>query len=137
MAEGLVNAGGDMAAFGPQHHVVDIRDPARPDRANCRITLTDAALATSAGRFDPLRSCASQNSAVIDPATGLPVSAILGATVSAPSCVVADALTKVVMNGGEAATALFRYYGASALLVTASGEVLVTADWTNEVRLAA
>jgi thiamine biosynthesis lipoprotein len=98
MTEGLVNAGGDLAAFGRADHAVDIRDPRRPDRAIGRVMLNDAALASSAGRIDPPHDAHVSPSAVIDPATGMPARAVLGATVRASRCVVADALTKVVMN---------------------------------------
>jgi len=137
IAAGLVNAGGDLSAFGPRARAVDIRDPRRPERPMCRIELDNAALASSAGRFDPMRANAASGSAVIDPATALPAQAVLGATVWAPCCVIADALTKVVMNAGEAAAPVLEHHGASALFVSARGELHVTADWKNEVCLAA
>ncbi len=62
---------------------------------------------------------------------------ISGATVCAPGCVIADALTKVVMNAGEAAAPILEHYGADALFVSADGCVHMTADWKNEVHLAA
>ena len=71
-----------------------------------------------------------------DVKTGAKV-AVLGATVCAPCSVIADALTKIVMNAGEAAAPVLEHYGASALFVSAKGELHVTADWKNEVRLAA
>ena len=137
IAEGLVNAGGDLRVFGPRSHAVDIRDPRQPDRALYRVALRDAALASSAGRFDPTCSRHALDSGVIDPATAMPVRSIIGATVCAPSCVIADALTKVVMNAGEGAAAILEHYGANALFVSARGQVHITADWKNEVRLAA
>ena len=137
IAEGLVNAGGDLRVFGPRSHAVDIRDPRQPDRALYRVALRDAALASSAGRFDPTCSRHALFSGVIDPATAMPVRSIIGATVCAPSCVIADALTKVVMNAGEGAAAILEHYGASALFVSARGQVHITADWKNEVHLAA
>jgi FAD:protein FMN transferase len=137
MTDGLVNAGGDLAAFGSRRYPVDIRDPRRPDRAMCRVEVSGAALASSAGRFDPSRSDRASGAAVIDPMTRLPARAVVGATVSAPCCVIADALTKVVMIAGEDAAALLECYGASAMFVSAQDTVHVTADWKNEVRLAA
>jgi thiamine biosynthesis lipoprotein len=137
IAAGQVNAGGDLSAFGPRARAVDIRDPRRPEQPMCRIELDNAALASSAGRFDPMRANAASGSAVIDPVTALPAQAVLGATVCAPSCVIADALTKIVMNAGEAAAPVLEHYGASALFVSARGDLHVTADWKNEVRLAA
>jgi thiamine biosynthesis lipoprotein len=137
VAEGLVNAGGDLRVFGPRCHVVDIRDPRQPDRPLCRVALCDAALASSGGRFDPMRSRDARSSGVIDPAAGRPVRSISGATVCAPSCMIADALTKVVMNAEEAAAPILDHYGADALFVSAHGDVHMTADWKNEVHRAA
>ncbi len=137
IAEGLVNAGGDLAAFGPRRYPVDIRDPRHPDRPMCHVVLSNAALASSAGQYDPSRSDRPSSSAVVDPLTGRPSHTIRGATVCAPCCVIADALTKVVVNAGEGAAALLEHYGASALFVSAQGRVHVTTDWKNEVRFAA
>lgn len=137
IAEGLVNAGGDLRGFGSPSHAVDIRDPREPSHPLCRVALRNAALASSAGLFDPVRSHRASASAVIDPATATPARSIIGATVCAGSCVIADALTKVVMNAGEAAAPLLEHYGADALFVSASGVVHMTANWKNEVRLAA
>jgi FAD:protein FMN transferase len=137
IAAGLVNAGGDLRVFGPRCCAVDIRDPRQPDRPLCRVALRDAALASSAGRFDPTCSRHALDSGVIDPLTAMPVRAIIGATACAPSCMIADALTKVVMNAGEGAAAILEHYGANALFVSARGQVHITADWKNEVHLAA
>jgi FAD:protein FMN transferase len=137
VADGLVNAGGDLRTFGPREHEIDIRDPRHPDRIMCRVALRNAALASSGSRFDPLRSGHLLNCAVIDPATAMPVRSIHGATVCAPSCVIADALTKLVMNVGEAAARLLDHYGADALFVSTHGDVHMTAPWKNEVHLAA
>jgi FAD:protein FMN transferase len=137
IGEGVVNAGGDLAVFGPHPHAIHIRDPRQPQRPMCEVGLRAAALASSAGRFDPLSSGEPAGSAVIDPRTATPVHGVVGATVRAPACVVADALTKVVMAAGEGAGALLESCGASALFVTATGGVHVTADWQDGVHLAA
>jgi thiamine biosynthesis lipoprotein ApbE len=137
IADGMVNAGGDLAVFGARRHLVDIRDPRHPHRPMCRVVLSNAALASSAGQYDPSRSDRPSNSAIVDPLTGRPPDKIRGATVSAPYCIIADALTKVVMNVGEEAAALLEHYGASALFVSAQGGVHVTTGWKNEVRFAA
>jgi thiamine biosynthesis lipoprotein len=103
----------------------------------CSVDVQDCALASSAGRFDPTRSYAVSSPAIIDPATGRPACAILGATVCAASCMLADALTKVVMIAGETAIDLLARHKASALAVLKSGEIRVTPDWHHAVRLAA
>ena len=134
---GLVNAGGDLAAFGPDDHTVDVRNPRHPGQLLCRVAVRNAALASSGLIFDPVQPHGSLHSAIIDPESSQPVTAICGATVRAPCCLVADALTKVVMIAGSASSETLDHYGASALFVTASGEVRVTADWLDALRSAA
>jgi len=134
---GLVNAGGDLAVFGQGSQPVHLRHPRDPGRLICRIEVMDEALASTARRFDLFKSAGTAGSAVIDPGTGRPAHAIDGATVRAPSCMVADALTKIVMIAGTDALALLEQYGASALLISADGDVHITPDWHNAVYLAA
>jgi FAD:protein FMN transferase len=126
---GLVNAGGDLVAFGPEGETISIRSPRHPDRLLCQAEIMNEALASSGRGFDPFRSADACGSAIIDPGTREPVRTIAGATVCAPSCMVADALTKVVMIVGEAAATLLARYRARALLVSADGDVRVTPGW--------
>ncbi|HEY4848771.1 MAG TPA: FAD:protein FMN transferase [Methylocella sp.] len=137
MPSGLVNAGGDLAVFGPKGIMVGVRDPVHPSRVLCQIELRDAAIASSGARFDPFRSLDVWGPAVIDPASCEPVYAIFGATVRAPSCLFADALTKVVIVGGPSAASLLRQFGASALFVAADGAVHITPEWRDAAVLAA
>jgi thiamine biosynthesis lipoprotein len=137
MPSGLVNAGGDLAAFGPRGLMAGVRDPGHPSRVLCQIELRDAAIASSGARFDPFRSLDVWGPAVIDPASGEPVSAVIGATVRASSCLFADALTKVVIVGGPSAAPLLRQFDAGALLVSAEGEIYITPEWRDAAVLAA
>lgn len=132
---GLVNAGGDLAGFGPHEHLIAIRDPRDPARLLARTALRDAALASSGLHFGFFGR--SQHCSIIDPRAKQPVTAISGASVRAASCTIADALTKVVMLVGTAASDVLDGYGASALFVTTTGEVLATADWQDVHSLAA
>ena len=134
---GLVNAGGDLAAFGPDEHVVALRDPRDPARLMCRVTVRSAALASSGLLFNPLTSERGPHSATIDPESGQPASAISGATVRASTCTIADALTKVVMIAGAGSLEVLDHYVASALFVTANGDVQVTDDWQDMFPFAA
>jgi thiamine biosynthesis lipoprotein len=136
MPSGLVNAGGDLAAIGPPQSV-HIRDPRDPRRSVCRLDLADGALASSGGRFDPFRTAAPGDTAVIDPAARAPARAIIGATVLAPSCMVADAMTKPVMIAPERAAPLLAHHGAHALVMAADGAIQVTSNWPDRVSLAA
>ena len=129
--DGFVNAGGDLAAFGPRPVPVHIRDPREPRRVLGRIEVMNEALASSGGRFDPFGSTEVTEPAVIDARIQQPARAIAGVTVRASSCMVADALTKVAMIAGEAASDLLDRFAASALLVLHSSEVRVTTSWQD------
>ncbi|CCD89617.1 putative Thiamine biosynthesis lipoprotein (apbE-like) [Bradyrhizobium sp. ORS 285] len=133
----LVNAGGDLAAFGSRVQIIDIRDPRAPDRILCQRAVRNTAMASSARRFDPFSSVDTTETAVVDPATGLPARDIHGATVCAPTCIVADALTKIVMITGERADGLLAQCQASAMLVAADGDILTTPDWQGDLQHAA
>src|SRR6202043_1067115 len=119
----IVNAGGDLAAFGPQPRTIQVRDPRSPDRLICQVDVRDQALASTGRRFDPFRSAAPADSAVIEPKTRTQAHAVHGATVRASSCMIADALTKVVMLAGAEAAAPLSHYRASAIFVSADGDV--------------
>ena len=136
-SSGLVNAGGDLAAFGASGERIDIRDPRHPGRSLCQVAIANAALASSARRFDPLQCGDAFSSTTIDPTTGAPVVEFAGASVCAPSCIIADALTKIVLISGKKAAALLKTHEASALIVSAAGDVRITPKWQNVLRAAA
>jgi thiamine biosynthesis lipoprotein len=129
MPHGIVNAGGDLAAFGSTPVSIDLRDPRNPGRVLCRVEVQNEALASTGGSFDPVRSSQAADCAVIDPRSQRPVRRLAGATVRAPSCMIADALTKLVMIDSSSAASLLAQEKASALVVSAHGEVSVTRDW--------
>jgi thiamine biosynthesis lipoprotein len=133
----MVNAGGDLAAFGPEARIVHIRDPRFPDRLLCRVDVRNEALASSARRFDPVRSAETTDTAVLEPATRLPARGAHGATVRAPTCMVADALTKVVMVAGERAAAPLARFQASAMFLSTNDEIHTTSDWQGVLQHAA
>jgi FAD:protein FMN transferase len=137
LERGLVNAGGDLAVFGPRPQTVFIRDPRHPRRLMGSVEAKNEALASTGARFDPFQCADALGMTVIDPRTREPARSASGVTVRAPTCMIADALTKVVMIAGESATALLEHYCASALLVLANGEVRISADWQGAVCLAA
>jgi len=134
---GLVNAGGDLATFGSSPQTIHIRDPRFPARSLCQVAIANAALASSARLFDPLESSTPCHSSTINPATREPATEIAGTTVRAPSCIVADALTKIVMISGERSGGLLKTYEASALLVATNGDVRITPEWQDVIRASA
>ncbi|MBN9086349.1 MAG: FAD:protein FMN transferase [Reyranella sp.] len=113
VARGIVNAGGDLAVFGDREIPVGVRDPAEPGRLAAIVRLGNTAFASSARPLDPM--------------TRKPASACSGASVRAPSCMIADALTKVVGVSGEAAVPLLREMGAVAVLFR-DGRMVALAD---------
>jgi thiamine biosynthesis lipoprotein len=134
----VVNAGGDLAALGPDDHVVAIRDPRNPTQSICRVSIRTTALASSGMLFDPLTSEVNWQTAIIDPKSGgKPMTPICGATVQAPSCMIADALTKVVMIAGAGSSRNLDHYSACALFVTNNGDVQVTDHWQDVFPIAA
>jgi thiamine biosynthesis lipoprotein len=137
MPTGMVNAGGDLAVFGLDSQMIHIRHPRDPGRSICSVEVTDEALASTARRFDLFQSVETTASAIIDPGTHRPAHSIDGATVRAPNCMVADALTKIVMISGTDAIELLEHYNASALLISTDGDVHITPDWHHAVHLAA
>jgi thiamine biosynthesis lipoprotein len=136
-SQGLVNAGGDLAVFGPAPEAVHVRHPRFPEQILCQVAITNAALASSGHLFNPLDASADFTTTAVNPATREFISGIAGATVRAPSCMLADALTKVVMIAGERAAAVLARCRASALVVLACGEVRVTPEWQDGICAAA
>lgn len=137
LASGIVNAGGDLAAFGAVVQSAHIRHPRDPGRVVCRVDFANEALASSARRFDPFRSTETAVSAIVDRDGQTPANAIDGVTVRAPSCMIADALTKIAMISGTDAGSLLEHYNASALLITSDAEIQIFPDLQSAVHLAA
>jgi FAD:protein FMN transferase len=135
LERGFVNAGGDLAAFGVEPELIYIRDPNNARQLICQVAICDAALASSGRLIDPLGLSNVGECAVIDPNGGRSVFA--GATVRAPTCMVADALTKIVMIARQGAEELLQQCSASAFLFLESGDVWITPDWQDGIRLAA
>jgi thiamine biosynthesis lipoprotein len=113
-----VNAGGDMRVIGPASWPVSVRAPRDPGVAGARLMLHDAALATSANYFSAKRwQGDARVSALVDGRTAQPLAGTRSVTVRAPSCALADALTKVVMATGDPRHPCVAAYGAAALIL--------------------
>ena len=84
-----VNAGGDLRAFGARAWPIAIRRPDGCGELVPLATLRNRALATSADTFAP-------GGAIVDPATGFFRTSPKSVSILAPTCMDADALTKVV-----------------------------------------
>ena len=106
---GIVSAGGDLRAFGPLDWVpVRVRHPANPAIATRLFDVRDAAAATSADYFRAGRA------ALLDPSARRIRRFGGSVTVVAPTCALADALTKVVAVDPSRAAAILARHGAHA-----------------------
>ena len=107
--EGVVNAGGDLRCYGRVPRPIHIR---RRDAVVKVAELRNGAVATSAPhRLHPGR-LAQPLGSIFDPRTHRAWDAGGAVTVAAPSCVVADALTKVAALAGPACAPLLARFGA-------------------------
>ncbi|HTQ00266.1 MAG TPA: FAD:protein FMN transferase [Casimicrobiaceae bacterium] len=111
---GIVNAGGDLRVFGDSHwHAVRVRHPAKPTLTRPLCELRNQALATSAAYF---------GETAVDRRTRRTHRLRHSVTVVAPTCAVADALTKVVALAPADAPRLLERYNAQAIVLEANGE---------------
>lgn len=115
---GCVNAGGDLRVFGALRLPVSIRSPRNPGLAAAVLELEDCALATSGAYFSS-REVADRVtvSALVDARDGSAIVGERSASVRAPRCVLADALTKVVLATGDARHPALSACAASAFLI--------------------
>ena len=110
---GAVNAGGDLRVFGTLEETVLVRSPFDASELWPVAALRDSACATSASGEVATRA----------PAPATVAAAPRSVTVLAPTACAADALTKIVWQQGELASALLRRARARALVVRADGSV--------------
>jgi thiamine biosynthesis lipoprotein len=132
LGPGLVNAGGDLRAWGDQPGVSEaqgwlaaVDDPNRPETDVAWLWVTDSALATSS---TATRRWAGGHH-VIDPRTGRPVETdLVSVTVPASTVIRAEVAAKVVLILGRAAGMawLEGQPDLEAFLVTENGQVLGT-----------
>jgi len=128
--DGLVNAGGDIRAFGSNNGEpwrIALQNPRDRTDYLAVIALTDYAITTSGDYeryFDPER----EYHHIIDPRTGRSATALISATIIAGRAVDADALsTSVFVLGPEEGLALVeRLAGVEALLITRGREIRVS-----------
>ena len=111
VGEGLVNAGGDMRMFGPREWQVQLRDGDGAVRSG--IALADCAIASSANRNNRRRRWGRTQTPHIGVGR-MPVITEGRISVIAERCIIADAMTKVVMADPATAQAVLVRYGARA-----------------------
>ena len=118
VACGVVNAGGDLRVFGELHHTVSVRIPTAPNRAMPIAELTNLSVATSATYYS------AADNIVGDRDAGSCQS--VSVSVIAPTCAVADALTKILWlknPESEAVKKVLSHFHANAALIDRAGQV--------------
>jgi len=118
VSSGIVNAGGDLRAFGSTSRKVHLRSPTSPSVFSGMLRLSNRAIATSATYFAP--------GVLINGQTGRAMSDLVSVTVAARDCLTSDALTKIVFALREKAATLLKHYNADALILERDG----SAAWT-------
>lgn len=110
---GIVNAGGDLRTFGNEAQTVHLRGAT--GALDDVVELADMALASSSNRH-LRRTCRGQETSPHMDGHGRPVLASHAVTVMAPTCTIADALTKVALVDPTAAGLLLRSLGGKVLV---------------------
>lgn len=96
-SHGLVNAGGDLRAWGEHTRSFPLRHPLVPAVALHAVPVRNAALATSAAYYSRRQFDSGEVSALVHPRTRMPYLGARSVSVRAPDCLTADALTKVLL----------------------------------------
>jgi thiamine biosynthesis lipoprotein len=117
LESGVVNAGGDLRAFGVKLHPVHLRDPAAHGKIAGIVSLRNRAIATSGIYFSRRAREHSAVSPLVNGCTRQPHIHDISATVSAADCLTADALTKVVLAQGNNFEGVLRSYDADAVML--------------------
>ena len=103
-ASGVVNASGDLAAWGYQPDgrpwTIGISNPDAPEKLIGFLNVTDMALATSGNYEKYVWIDGKRYSHTIDPRTGLPVTGVKSVTIICPNAEIADAMATPVMIMG-------------------------------------
>lgn len=114
---GSVNAGGDLCVFGKEPQEICLRDPVQPGQAAGVVQLQNRAIATSGIYFSQKKYRGRLVSPLVDGRTRRPHIHSRSVAVSAPSCLAADALTKIVLARGEESCGILRTYRAEAVVL--------------------
>jgi thiamine biosynthesis lipoprotein len=130
----LLNVGGDVQHRGARPVAVGVTDPFAPAENAPPIAVVrvqDAALATSGGYRRGFLLDGRHVSHIVDPRTGRPAERIASASVLAPDCATADALSTAfsVMSPHESVALADALPGVGCLLVDRDGAVVANDAW--------
>jgi thiamine biosynthesis lipoprotein len=134
----LLNIGGDLQHFGATPVAVGIADPAAPAENAPPIAVVQirhAALATSGGYRRGFVTNGRRVSHIVDPRTGRPADRTASASVFAPDCATADALSTAfsVMEPHHSVRLADALPGVGCLIVDHDGVATTNAVWNAAV----
>ena len=134
VSEVLLNVGGDVQHLGDRPAVVGITDPFAPaenTKPIAMVQLRDAAIATSGGYRRGFIAHGRRVSHIVDPRTGQPAERIASASVFAPDCATADALSTAfsVLTPQESVALADSLPDVGCLLVERDGTITTNATW--------
>ena len=137
----LLNVGGDVQHFGEHAVTVGVADPAAPAEnvpPIAVVRLQNAALATSGGYRRGFVLDGRRVSHIVDPRTGRPAERIASASVIAPDCATADALSTAfsVMSPTESVELADSLGDVGCLLVDTDGSVTTNRSWNDRAIVA-
>jgi len=112
--QACVNAGGDLRIAGPRRELVHLRDAGQAQNLAGCVEIGNAAVATSAGFPTRRRVHGRWHGAHVHGRLRGPVGTLSSASVVADRCMVADALTKVVLAAGRSSGHVLAEFGAHA-----------------------
>lgn len=122
IAHACVNAGGDLRRIGTGMESVHIRSPEAPHRPVFSLLLGEGAIASSGSYFERSSHGACDVGSHFDGTTRRAIPFGMAVSVVADRCVVADALTKIVMSNAQAAQPVLETWNAEALVHGTDGE---------------
>jgi len=112
-----INAGGDLRVAGPEEQNVRLAAPAEDDDTVPLIRLRDGSIASSGGPQAPTRVHGSDDIGPhVDGSRRSALRPQRFVSVLAPQCMIADALTKIVMARGTGSDPVLRHFQATALM---------------------
>lgn len=132
ITSGLVNAGGDLRAFGSRAFLVGIRDPKNPGTESVSFAIKNIALATSGHYFAERLKPGAGIGPFVHPRIGELRAELASVTVAANTALAADALTKVVMLDPENSLPVLRRFAAESLVQTENGAMFSTTAFPIE-----
>lgn len=115
-----INAGGDLRVLGAVPFIISVRDPTTITGTARQQSISETAMATSASYFSKRLYRGQSVSALIDGRSGNAVADTRSVSVIAPSCLFADALTKIIIASGDAEHPLLDRFDAQAFILAES-----------------